>query len=462
MLQSARAEYPQSESAALHLRWIAARLENGQILTFDRPEDLPDSVDRDALRQFGVVSGVAIPFASNGELTAVLDVCSLGVERSLTPDLVERLALLATIFSQGMLRREMDDRLRSALVEVRQLREQLAIEEVELRREVAPRRREWSVVAESPATCHVLEQIEAVAATDATVLLTGETGTGKEVFARALHQASARRGRPMIVVNCGAIPSALIESELCGRETGAYTGALARQIGRFEMAHDSTMFLDEIGELPLEAQVKLLRVMQERVIERLGSGHPIKVNVRIVAATNRDLEQAVDERTFREDLYYRLNVFPIRIPPLRERLEDIPALVWSFVEEYAAAFRKRVDSISKESLAALQQYPWPGNVRELRNVVERALIVANGPRLVIDLPRPANGISRKITRLDDLEAAQIRQIMEQVKWRVRGAGGAAELLGIKPNTLDSRMVKLGIHRPDAAARGPRRGESAPK
>jgi formate hydrogenlyase transcriptional activator len=238
----------------------------------------------------------------------------------------------------------------------------------------------------------------------------------------------------------------LIESELFGRERGAYTGALARQIGRFEMAHDSTLFLDEIGELPLDAQVKLLRVLQEKVIERLGGGQPIKVNVRIIAATNRNLEKAVEERTFREDLFYRLNVFPIAIPPLRQRLEDIPALVWTFIEEYSQAFRKPIESISKESLAALQRYSWPGNVRELRNVIERAVIVSRGPRLVVDLPAAAPVTSKTSMRLDDLETQQIKTVLESVGWRVRGPGGAAELLGIKPNTLDSRMAKLGIFR----------------
>jgi transcriptional regulator with PAS, ATPase and Fis domain len=307
------------------------------------------------------------------------------------------------------------------------------------------------IVAESAATKRVLEQIESVASTTATVLLTGETGSGKEVFAQAIHTSSERHGRPMVTVNCGAIPPTLIESELFGRERGAYTGALARQIGRFEMAHESTIFLDEIGELPLDSQVKLLRVLQERVVERLGGNQSIKVDVRIIAATNRNLQRAVEDRSFREDLFYRLNVFPIAIPPLRERVEDITALVWTFVEEYATAFRKPFESISKESLAALKQYPWPGNVRELRNVIERAVIVAKGPRLVIDLP-PASATPIRSTRLDDLETEQIKRVLESVGWRVRGTGGAAELLGIKPNTLDSRMAKLGIRRPprDAA------------
>jgi PAS domain S-box-containing protein len=333
-----------------------------------------------------------------------------------------------------------------AVARVKHVRDRLAIENIELRREVrrlGPRR---DVVAESHAIRRVLEQLDAVAGTDATVLLLGETGTGKEVFAHAIHGLSERRGRRMVTVNCAAIPSTLIESELFGRERGAYTGALACQAGRFELAHQSTIFLDEIGEVPLEAQGKMLRVLQERVIERLGGGAPVKVDVRIVAATNRNLERAVQERTFREDLFYRLNVFPIVIPPLRERMDDLPALIWTFIDEYAAAYHKPIDSISKESLAALRQYNWPGNVRELRNVIERAVIVAKGHRLTVEVPSSSMA-ERPSTRLADFEAEQIRKVMHSVGWRVRGAGGAAELLGIKPNTLDSRMAKLGIVRP---------------
>ena len=221
------------------------------------------------------------------------------------------------------------------------------------------------------------------------MLLLGETGTGKELFASQIHDLSPRRNRPMVRVNCSAIPSALIESELFGREKGAYTGALSSQAGRFEVADKSTLFLDEIGDLPLEMQIKLLRVLQERQIERLGSSKSINVDVRIVAATNRDLEKGIAEGSFRQDLYYRLNVFPIRIPPLRDRPDDIPMLVWSFVDEFSSAFAKPIESVSKDSMLALQRYPWPGNVRELRNVVERAVIVATGPRLTIDPPKPS-------------------------------------------------------------------------
>ena len=333
-----------------------------------------------------------------------------------------------------------------AVARVKHVRDRLAIENTELRREVRRLGHRHALVADSQAIKRVLEQVETVAATDATVLLLGETGSGKEVVAQAIHGLSQRRGRPMVTVNCAAIPSTLIESELFGRERGAYTGALARQAGRFELAHQSTIFLDEIGELPIEAQGKMLRVLQERVIERLGGGHPIKVDVRIVGATNRNLERAVQDRTFREDLFYRLNVFPIVIPPLRDRMDDLPALVWTFVDQYAQAYHKQIDSISKDSLASLRRYNWPGNVRELRNVIERAVIVAQGTRLTVDVPS-APSAERPSTRLADFEAEQIRKIMASVGWRVRGAGGAAELLGMKPNTLDSRMAKLGVVRP---------------
>jgi len=241
--------------------------------------------------------------------------------------------------------------------------------------------------SKSPAIQRLLLQLEQVARTPATVLLCGETGVGKEVFAQAIHDLSPRRARPMIKVNCGAIPPTLIESEFFGHERGAYTGAVSRQVGRFEAAHQGTILLDEVGELPPSAQVKLLRVIQERVVERLGNSQPIKVDVRVIAATNRNLEEGVGDGTFREDLFYRLNVFPLTIPPLRERREDIPALVWEFIEELSHTMRKPIDSVSTESMRDLQNYDWPGNVRELRNVIERAMIAATGPRLVVEIAR---------------------------------------------------------------------------
>src|SRR5262249_18678424 len=306
------------------------------------------------------------------------------------------------------------------------------------------------IVSDSPVMRQLFAQIEQVAPTPATVLLLGETGSGKEVMAQAIHDLSPRHQRQMIRVTCAAMPTALIESELFGRERGAYTGALSRQIGRFEAANHSTLFLDEIGELPPDVQVKLLRVLQERVIERLGSTQSIKVDVRIIAATNRNLEEAVHNKSFREDLFYRLNVFPVVVPPLRERVEDIPALVWNFVDEFSRSFGTTIDSIPKECLRELQRYPWPGNVRELRNVVERAVIVATGRQLVIPVPRadqrplPASAMT-----LSALEGEHIRAVLEETNWRVRGAGGAAERLGLKPTTLESRMARLGIIRKNA-------------
>jgi transcriptional regulator with GAF, ATPase, and Fis domain len=307
------------------------------------------------------------------------------------------------------------------------------------------------VVGRSEAVRRVLTQIEQVAATNSTVLLLGETGTGKELFATQIHQLSARRARAMVRVNCSAIPATLMESELFGREKGAFTGALARQIGRFELADHSTIFLDEIGDLPLDIQVKLLRVLEERQIERLGSPKPIGVDTRIVAATHRNLMQRIAEGAFREDLYYRLNVFPIEVPPLRERGEDIPLLVWRFVEEFSKAFGKPIDVIPPENMAALQHYGWPGNIRELRNVVERAMIVTTGRRLIVPVPPTTTVQSRSSSdKLTDVETGHIRGVLESTGWRIRGAGGAAERLGLRPTTLETRLAKLGLRRPKSS------------
>ena len=306
----------------------------------------------------------------------------------------------------------------------------------------------------------VLAQIEHVARTDATVLLLGETGTGKELLATRLHTLSARGGRPMVRVNCAALPSTLIESELFGREKGAFTDAVARQIGRFEMADHSTIFLDEIGDLPTEVQVKLLRVLEERQIERLGSPRSIRVNVRIVAATHRNLEQRIAEGTFREDLFYRLNVFPIQVPALRERADDIPQLVWRFVEECSDSLGKRIETITDENMRQLQQYGWPGNIRELRNVVERAMILATGPRLSIPVPRATVSSAIPSTKIDDVQREHIRSVLERVRWRIRGTGGAAEQLGLRPTTLETRMSKLGLVRQHVGGRGRVRAQSA--
>ncbi len=344
-------------------------------------------------------------------------------------------------------RRDHETRLRNALEEVRRLQAQLQQENLYLQQEVKASQGHGRIVGQSPAIRRVLAQVEQVAPTPSSVLLLGETGTGKELLATAIHELSPRRDRAMVRVNCAAIPAALIESELFGREKGAYTGALARQIGRFEMANGSTIFLDEISELPPESQAKLLRALQERTIERLGSPKPVKVDVRVIAATNRDLARAVAEGRFREDLFYRLNVFPITAPPLRERREDIPLLVWAFVEEFSKAMGKPIQAVAKASLRALQQHDWPGNVRELRNAVERAMILASGTTLRIDPPGVVSTpASRGLATLAEIEREHIQRVLESTHWRIRGAGGAAEILGLPPTTLESRMARLGLRR----------------
>ena len=304
-----------------------------------------------------------------------------------------------------------------------------------------------AIVGKSAAIRRVLDQVHQVAATDATVLLLGETGTGKELFATEIHQQSARRARAMVRVNCAAIPATLVESELFGREKGAFTDAATTQIGRFEMADRSTIFLDEIGDLPADVQVKLLRVLEERQIERLGSPRSIRIDTRIIAATHRNLEARLEDGSFREDLYYRLNVFPIQVPPLRHRVEDIPLLVWRFVGELSERFGKQIEEISRENMAALQAYSWPGNIRELRNAVERAMILAKTARLTIAVPRTAGVPATQSTRLEDVEKAHICSVLESVGWRIRGTNGAADRLGLRPTTLETRMAKLGIRRP---------------
>jgi formate hydrogenlyase transcriptional activator len=325
-------------------------------------------------------------------------------------------------------------------------RDDLQVENHYLRREVE-RLGPGILVGRSEAIQRVLEQARQVAATDSTVLLLGETGTGKELIATQIHELSARRSRVMVRVNCAAIPSTLIESELFGREKGAFTGALARQIGRFELADHSSIFLDEIGDLPADVQVKLLRVLEERQVERLGSPRAVSVNVRIIAATHRNLEQRIADDAFRQDLYYRLNVFPIEVPPLRERTEDIPLLVWRFVDEFSKSFGKRVDAISRENMEALQRYPWPGNIRELRNVVERAMIVVTGHHLTIGVPAQTPTSLTRSVKLKDVEKEHVLSVVESCRWRIRGVDGAAERLGLRPTTLETRMAKLGIKRP---------------
>jgi transcriptional regulator with GAF, ATPase, and Fis domain len=337
--------------------------------------------------------------------------------------------------------------LRQSLDEVRHLRDRLQSENVYLREQVRHETGYGTIIGESELVQKMIAMARMVAPTDSAVLITGETGTGKELLAQAIHDLSSRKGKTMVKVNCAALPAALIESELFGREKGAYTGAMTQQAGRFEVADGSTIFLDEIGDLPLDLQTKLLRVLQDGQYERLGSNRTLKTNVRVIAATNRNLGAMVAKGTFREDLFHRLNVFPVEVPPLRARVDDIPLMVWIFVQEFNAKMGRSIDSIPKPVMARLKQYPWPGNVRELRNVIERAMIVSEGCSLRIELPESGPSVSPSSATLEDVERQHILDVLERTRWKISGKGGAAEILGLVPTTLQSRLKKLGLSRP---------------
>ncbi len=339
--------------------------------------------------------------------------------------------------------------LRAALAEIEAMKDLLEAENIYFRHETKMKHRFAHILGQSDGLKYVLYRAEQVGPTNTTVLILGETGTGKELIAAAIHEMSPRKNRPLINVNCAALPGNLLESELFGREKGAFTGADSRQIGRFEIAHGSTLCLDEIGELPLEVQAKLLRVIQHNEFERLGSSQTIKVDVRIMATTNRNLEEAIRKGQFRQDLYYRLNVFLITVPPLRQRKDDIPLMVQSFVEQYSRKLGKQITSIHKETLQALQDYPWPGNVRELESIIERSVILCHGPVLLLAdkleiLSRPSSAINRT---LEEAERNQIIKILSETSWHIEGKDGAAAILGLHPSTLRSRMHKLRIVRP---------------
>jgi len=347
-------------------------------------------------------------------------------------------------------------------VQLEQEQARLRAQNVYLQEEIKSLHNFEEIVGRSAALTSLLDLVQRVAPTDASVLISGETGTGKELIARAIHSASRRRDKPLIKVNCAALPTGLVESELFGHEKGAFSGAIARRIGRFELANGGTIFLDEIGEVPLDVQVKLLRVLQEREFERVGGGAPIQTDVRVIAATNRDLEAAIAAGEFRGDLFYRLNVFPLRVPPLRERAADIPLLVRFLLDRFAQRLGKPIAGVSPETLQRLAAYAWPGNVRELENVLERAAILAPSPTVEIPpsmlgatadppppaaSPTPVGASDDSATSLASVECAHIRATLERTGWVIDGPSGAAKILNIHPNTLRSRMKKLGLHRP---------------
>jgi formate hydrogenlyase transcriptional activator len=430
------------------LDWFIARLRAGELLAVQDPaDDLPVEAvgEVEYFRRTGMHSHLSIPFRIGGRIIGAVAFAAFRDTRAWPDDLIARLTLVGEVFAHAVARKREHEKLLKAMAEIKILKDRLERENAYLKG-AAQVRPLQGIMGKSPRFLTVLDDIVQVARTDSTVLLLGETGTGKEVLAQAIHDASARKDRPMIKVNCAALPAALIESELFGREKGAFTGALARQAGRFEIADGSTIFLDEVGELPLELQPKLLRVLQEGEFERLGGSRTIKVDARVIAATNRPLVQAVTDGRFREDLFYRLNVFPVEVPPLRERREDIPLLSWTFVKEFSNSMGKPIDTIAEDAMAALVAYPWPGNVRELRNVIERAMILTRGATLQIKLGNPAlrpQGASNAGT-LEEAERDHILRALERCSWRIRGPNAAAELLGMKPTTLESRIKKLGL------------------
>jgi len=342
--------------------------------------------------------------------------------------------------------KQSEQKLLTAYNEIKRLKQNLEQENINLREEIEIKYRYDEIVGESSGIKSVLSKAEKVAGQRTCVLIQGETGTGKELLARAIHKISPRQKRQMITVNCGALPGALIESELFGREKGAFTGAVSKELGRFEVANGSTIFLDEIGDLPIELQSKLLRVLEEGRFERVGSSKIITVDVRVIAATNHNLKALVREGRFRKDLFYRLSAFPITLPPLCERREDIPLLVWAFVKEFAESMGKKIPMVSKRTMSLLQNYPWPGNVRELKNVIERAVILSTGATLHIDRLEAEDEVSMQSMALKQVEKEHILKVLESTGWKVSGKNGAAEILGLKESTLRARMKRLGIQR----------------
>jgi formate hydrogenlyase transcriptional activator len=449
--------FPPRISAKEHFPWALGKRLKGEVIRFSSVNELPPEAARDAetIRKFGPKSNVSFPLLAEGKVFGGLAFGTLREERRWPDDLVARLQLVADIFANTLARKRSEESLRQALDEVRRLKDQLQREVVYLQGEVESLHGHTDLTGTSSALREVLTQVDRVAPTDAIVLLLGETGTGKELLAETIHARSRRNARVMIKVNCAALAPTLIETELFGREKGAYTGALSRQAGRFELADGSTLFLDEVAEIPLDLQAKLLRVLQAGQLERVGGAKTLQVDVRVIAASNRDLTKGVADGRFREDLYYRLNGFPIVVPPLRERTSDIPLLAWTFAKQFGELLGKPVERIPHEVMEALQRYPWPGNIRELRNVIERAIILGASSTLRLP-PGPVIDHNRDSSeRLEEVERtharAHILKVLKRTGWRIRGAGRAAELLGLKPTTLEARMKKLGIRRPIRAS-----------
>ncbi|MBV8830880.1 MAG: sigma 54-interacting transcriptional regulator [Acidobacteriaceae bacterium] len=431
------------------LPWLEHLITRGETVLCERPSDLPPeaSREREYMEAIGLKSSLVVSFRVAGRLAGGMGTGSFRNHYHWDRPIISRVQDVAHMFANAVERKRAAEDLRSALAEVSQLKNKLERENIYLREEIKLEFSHSKIVGDSAAIRAVLKKAELVSETDSAVLILGETGTGKELISRTIHDLSRRKNHHMVKVNCAALPSTLIESELFGREKGAFTGALSREIGRFELADNSTIFLDEIGELPVDLQSKLLRVLQEGEFERLGSSRTMRVDVRVIAATSRNLSGMVKEGKFREDLFYRLNVFPICVPPLRERLEDIPALVWHVLEDLGRRMGRKIEGVDANTMRAFQTYSWPGNARELRNVIERNLILNRG--LIFRAELSELGLDNRggLRRLNEVEREYLGHVLDSTQWRVRGHGGAADVTGLKATTLEARMKKLGIRRP---------------
>jgi len=443
------AQLPEEGMNQDHFPWCRQQMLANRIVSVSSLDDLPPEAarDRESCLDFGIKSNLTFPLSVGDDPPiGVLGFNTLHSEHNWPEELVRQLQLVAQLFSNALERKRMDIQLLDHINEIEELRQQLEQDNICLKQEVKLLLEHKDIIGQSLVMKKILSLSEQVAQTESTVLIQGETGTGKGLLARTIHGMSYRKDRPLVTVNCAALPPALIESELFGREKGTFTGALTKMAGRFEVADGSSIFLDEIGELSLDVQTKLLQVLEEGRFERLGSTQSQNVDVRIIAATNRDLVQDVKEGKFRKDLYYRLNVFPLLLPPLRERAEDIPLMVWTFVKEYQKKMGKKVEIIPRNTMEELVRYPWPGNVRELRNIIEHSMILSKDKKLVINMPGSESFETQTSSKLDDVERGHIIDVLERTGWRIAGKNGAAEILGLKRTTLYSKMKKLGIDR----------------